>query len=167
MGSTPSLGLSGRSVSPSSISSSNVRAAHPHGLRPSASFHSQSRQRSGYGERMGSPPGKSGRAQVSGMPSSPPVESFGGNWTVMGSGWSELILFLSISSLSLSVPFLLAFLYRSILTLPIPSSTLNINISLCIRLQLALSAFIRAHPRHPHRVFRRPPTRVRSGSRWT
>ena len=78
MGSTLSLGSSGRSASPSSISSSNV---HAHGLRPSASFHSQSQQRSGHGEHVRSPSGQSGRAQVFGMPSSPSVESFGGNWT--------------------------------------------------------------------------------------
>jgi hypothetical protein len=86
MGSTPSFGSSGRSASPSSISSSNV---HAHGLRPSASFHSQSQQRSGYGEHVRSLSGQSGRAQVFGMPSSPSVESFGGNWTGMGSSSSK------------------------------------------------------------------------------
>jgi len=86
MGSTPSLGSSGRSASPSSILSSNV---HPHELRPSASFHSQSQQWSGYGEHMRSPSGQSGRAQVFGMPSSPSVESFGGNWVGMRSSSSE------------------------------------------------------------------------------
>jgi len=88
MGSTPSFGSSGRSASPSSISSSNVHP-HAHGLRPSASFHSQSQQWSGYGEHVRSPSGQSGRAHVFGMPSSSSVESFGGNWVGMGSSSSE------------------------------------------------------------------------------
>ena len=86
MGSTLSLGSSGRSASPSSIASSNV---HAHGLRPSTSFHSQSQQRRGYRGHVRSPSGLSGRDQVFGMPNSPSVESFGGNWTSMGSGSSE------------------------------------------------------------------------------
>jgi hypothetical protein len=75
-----------RSASPSPISSSTV---HAHGLRPSASFHSQSQERIGYSEHVRSPSGKSGRAQVFGMPSSLSVESFGGNWVGMGSSSSE------------------------------------------------------------------------------
>src|SRR5260370_1234254 len=62
MGTDRSLGSSVRWASPASISPSNVHAAHAHGFRPSASFHSQSQLRSGYGEPMKSPLGQSGRA---------------------------------------------------------------------------------------------------------
>ena len=87
VGSTSSLGSSGRSTSPLSISSSNVQA-HAHGLRPSASFHSQ--QWNAYGEHMRSLSGQSGRIYaVHGQPSSPSVESFGGYWAGMGSSSSE------------------------------------------------------------------------------
>lgn len=71
------LGSSGRSAS---ISSSNLHA-HAHSLKPSVSFGSQSQQRSGYGEDVRSPLGKSGRAQVFGILSSLSVESFWGNRT--------------------------------------------------------------------------------------
>ena len=86
VGSTPSLGTSGRSLSPSP-SSANI---HAHGLRPSASFHSPS-QRTGYGEHVRSPSssGQGGRSQPFGVPGSPSGESFGGYWGPMGSNSSE------------------------------------------------------------------------------
>jgi hypothetical protein len=109
-------------------------------------------------EHVKSPSGQSGRAQVFGMPSSPSIEPIGGNWTGMGSSSSEQMLFYFhfVVLLLDFFSFPLTLLYRSILILPIPFSTLNVNISLCIRLQFAVSTLIRPILGPPHRVFRSP-----------
>jgi hypothetical protein len=85
--STLSIGSIRRSASPSSISSVHT---HAQGLRPSTSFHSQSQQRSGYGEHVRSPSEQGGRELAVGSPSE---ESFGGYWRGLGSSPSEWTLF--------------------------------------------------------------------------